>query len=247
MSKVIEYTIGKYQIRINFWFLIIFLLMQTLLNELGFWQLERAKEKRHRIAQLAKGSETILTDLDRISAQQINQFQSVQLDLVLESQVVLLLDNKIDKKRPGYHVLNVAREASSGKRMLVNRGWVFAGGNRDKLPEIKLPDTNWTVNARIYPMVSKAISTAGARIEESFGVLRLPYLDLEIKDQLERQLGIKLENYLLRLNSDSAGAYKANWVWTNMKPEKHLAYALQWFALAFAFLIVSVVVSIKKR
>ena len=247
LKHAIVYTFGRYQIRINFWYLIIFLIVQTLLNELGFWQLSRAKAKQTRIVQLEKGSQSILTSLENISTEQIEQFQSVELDLELVGYNSFLLDNKISNKRPGYHVLNVATDPLSGKYLLVNRGWIFAGADRNKLPQVDLPGANWQVSARIYPIAQEAISTASAEIEESRDLSRLPVLDLKVLAQIEEKLDLKLEPYLLRLNEGSSAAYETNWVWTNMSPQKHLAYAIQWFALALAFLIVSLVVCIKKR
>ena len=78
MSKAFEYTIGPYKIRVNIWLLIVFLLMQTLLNELGFWQLERAKEKQYRIQQLAKGEQSVVSDLSLISEKILNNFKRLK-------------------------------------------------------------------------------------------------------------------------------------------------------------------------
>jgi len=221
--------------------------MQTLLNELGFWQLQRAQEKQVRIAQLEKGNESVLTDLNQVSQQHLEQFQSVDLELELNNRSVLLLDNKINNKRPGYHVLNIAHDDKSGKNILVNRGWIFAGVDRNKLPKVEKPQLDWQVQARIYPISGEAISTGSAQIEKSSNVLRLPVLDQSIKKQIEDILELTLEDYLLRLNKESDSALDVNWMWTNMTPEKHLGYAFQWFALALALLILSFIASIKKQ
>lgn len=224
----------------------IFLVLQTILNELGFWQLNRAKEKQYRIAQLERGSQSVITDLSTISAEQIAQFQSVDIVAKLVGYHILLLDNKIDNKRPGYHVLHVAKDDSSGKLFLVNRGWVFAGHDRSKFPDIEVPNEHWQLSARVYPIADEAISTASAAIEVSRDFIRLPVLDKKNLAEVESRLKIKLEPYILRLNEGSESALKINWMWTNMPPEKHLAYAVQWFALALALLIVSLIASFKK-
>ena len=246
MSKAFEYTVGSYQIRINVWLLIAFLLMQTLLNELGFWQLERAQEKQYRIAQLEKGNQSVITELKSISQESVEQFQSVELDLELNNNIVLFLDNKINEKRPGYHILNVVHDEKTGKNILVNRGWIFSGNDRQRLPNVDWPQARWKVSARIYPIVDESISTARALVEKYGKNYRLPVLDLAIKKQIEESLELKLENYLLRVNQDSEAALVTNWVWTNMTPEKHLGYAFQWFALSLALLILCVIASTKK-
>ncbi len=257
MKHTIEYNVGRYQIRINFWFLIIFLLGQTLLNELGYWQLNRAKEKQHRLEQLEAGGKTAVSDLGELTEAQIEQFQLVNLELLFSHKKMLYLDNKIYQKRPGYHILQVAKDSGSNKYLLVNRGWVFAGESRNSLPELESPsldnvregtaENTVPVIARVYPLAEEAISTESAAIETFANGYRLPVLDLSIKRMLEERLGVELENYILRLNPESKAALQTNWVWTNMPPEKHLAYAIQWYALALAFLVVSFIVCIKKR
>jgi surfeit locus 1 family protein len=246
LSKAFQYKIGPYQISINVWLLIAFLLMQTLLNELGFWQLERAKEKQYRVIQLEKGNQSVLTSLNSISSESIEQFQSVELELELNDKSILFLDNKIMDKRPGYHVLNVAFEKASGKNIIINRGWVFAGADRRRLPTVDWPQINWQVSARIYPIAAESISTAMAQVEKHGKNYRLPVLDLAVKAKIESALDLKLEDYVLRLNRNSNSALETNWLWTNMTPEKHLGYAFQWFALSLALLVLSVIASTKK-
>lgn len=247
MAYSIEYSIGRYQIRFNFWYLIIFLLVQTLLNELGFWQLNRAKEKQARLVQLEKGVANSIKNLAEITQEHLSQFQSVELELVPAVSKTLLLDNKINDKMPGYHVINIAQDNKSGRYVLVNRGWIFAGNDRNKMPEVELPQPEWSVSARVYPIAEESISTAKAEVEFFSGYLRLPMLDATIVRTLEAHFGKKLEPFILRLDDGTQAAFNTNWVWTNMPVEKHLAYAFQWFALAFAFLVISLVVSIKKR
>lgn len=246
MKYAIEYKVGKYRIRLNFWLLICFLVVQTLLNELGFWQLNRAKQKQIRIYQLEKGGESTISDLAQIDKSKIEQFQQVELQLELFGYDSLYLDNKINNKRPGYHILNIVKDSASGKYLLINRGWEFAGGDRGRLPRVELPPRDWLVQGRVYSIATQAISTSDAKVEVSSNALRLPVMDMTIVKQIERHYGIRLESYLIRLNQQSEAALETNWMWTNMSPEKHLAYAIQWFALALALLIISLAVCIKK-
>lgn len=247
LKPTLEYSFGRYQFRVNIWYLIIFLIIQTLLNELGFWQLNRAKEKQYRIAQLEKGSQSVISSLDKIGETEIAQFQNVTLTVSLETQQFFLLDSKIHNKKPGYHVLNLVRDSVTNKTLLVNRGWVFAGKDRNKLPTIDLPPLDWKIEARVYPVAMEVITTSLAKIEKIDGHVRLPQLDISILEQLEKRFDIEIQPYILRLNKNSQGALITNWIWTNMSSEKHLAYAIQWFSLALAFLIISLIVSFKKR
>jgi surfeit locus 1 family protein len=252
LKHTIEYNVGRYQFRINIWFLIIFLLMQTLLNELGFWQLNRAKEKQHRIAQLELGAKQPKTETISLTKAEIERFQLLDLKVEWRDTPLIFLDNKVHQKTPGYHVLQLVQDTagkSSGevRWILVNRGWVFAGVDRNNLPDTRAMQQLSNVQGRAYPLPRLANSTRTAEIEYIRQNYRLPVLDLSVKQALEAKLQVKIEDYILRLNENSEGALLTNWVWTNMPAEKHLAYAIQWFALALAFLIISFIASIKKR
>jgi cytochrome oxidase assembly protein ShyY1 len=41
----------------------------------------------------------------------------------------------------------------------------------------------------------------------------------------------------VRSNSGEPGALDADWKIVNVSPQKHQAYAVQWFAMAFALLV----------
>ncbi|WP_196140074.1 SURF1 family protein [Aliikangiella sp. G2MR2-5] len=249
MRSTISYHIGRYEIRLNIWLLILFLATQTLLNELGFWQLNRAKEKQQRLEFLAKGNENELANLSHISEKELNQFNRVSLELQPLSSKAIFLDNKTHKKVAGYQVLSLAKDVKSGKSVLVNHGWIFGGKDRLELPKFISPydsgDT-WLLSGRLYP-ITEELSPALGEMEVINSNFRIPYLDRAMLSSLEKQFGTRLEAFVIRLDADAPHALEVDWKWTNMPVEKHLAYAVQWFGLALALLIICLVVAIKKR
>ena len=54
---------------------------------------------------------------------------------------------------------------------------------------------------------------------------------------MANQLDTLLYPYSVRLGSDSAGALTIDWPVINVSPEKHTAYAVQWFAMALVLLL----------
>ena len=59
-------------------------------------------------------------------------------------------------------------------------------------------------------------------------------IDVEdMNAQLQKDL---LPRYV-RLDEGSPGAFVTGWQAVNMTPEKHIGYAFQWFAMAFALVI----------
>ncbi|MBL4774099.1 MAG: DbpA RNA binding domain-containing protein, partial [Alcanivoracaceae bacterium] len=154
--------------------------------------------------------------------------------------------NKIQNGNLGYHVLNLITEKSTGRNVFVNRGWINANANRENLPKVTNPPFDWTVLGRIYPINQELLSST-AEIEQFHQVYRLPVMDVGILTKLEEKLGRKIEPFLIRLDKNQDNSFEIDWQWISMLPEKHLAYAFQWFSLAFTLLVISVIASLKRK
>ncbi len=251
LKSTIEYNIGRYHVRINIWLLIVFLILQTLLNELGFWQLNRAKEKQQRLAQVEAGKLNSIKNLADVNNAHLLKFQQVDLGLTILRELPIFVDNKTHKKAPGYHVLQVAQDKQSGKAILINRGWVFADNQRVSLPVDKIEkfefDKQIKITGRLYPISQEPITSLQGELEKLNSGYRIPYLDNNILAELKKNYQLDLEPYIVRIDSADDFALTVNWQWTNMPVEKHLAYAVQWFGLALALLIISLIVAVKRR
>ncbi len=246
LQHSIDYKIGKYQLTINFWFLIIFLLVQTGLNELGFWQLSRAQEKQTRIDKINRQQVSNFYSLKNMTQKMADDFLKINLNVELAESSNLLIENKIQNSQLGYHVLNLVKEKQSNKFVLVNRGWITAKAHRSELPQLDLPSKIWNIKGRLYP-VNKDILSGDAVLEEQRTSLRLPVLDSRMLTLLEKRFNLDIEPYIIRLDKDVSSVYDVDWTWVSMSPEKHLAYAIQWFGLALAFLIISLFALVKKH
>lgn len=220
--------------------------MQTLLNELGYWQLERAKEKKQRIVHLDSNTNQLVTDFAKITKSDLQQFMPVKFEAFLSDDNTYLIENKIQNGELGYHVLNLVTEKSTGKKVFVNRGWINAKANRRNLPQVTNPPFDWQIVGRVYP-INQDILSAEAEIEQYDQIYRLPVMDVNVFAKLKEKLDEKIEPFLIRLDKNQNNGFKIDWQWISMSPEKHLAYAFQWFALAFTLLIVSVIASIKRK
>jgi surfeit locus 1 family protein len=63
-------------------------------------------------------------------------------------QAMVLLDNRIHAGVAGYHVIMPLRIEGSRMHVLVNRGWVAAGADRSRLPQVATPVGTVTVSGR---------------------------------------------------------------------------------------------------
>lgn len=210
------------------------LLLLPLLVSLGFWQLHRAQEKQtiQEEYQLQQALPPVEFDGATVSD---GNYRRVRMAGEFVVDRYWLLENKIQNGRLGYHVIMPFEIGGDRQHSLivVNRGWVEAKAYREELPEFSTPQSKVTLSGMlVMPSSSPFIDESQSQFSE--WPHRLLELDLNV---MQEQLDQTLFPKVLQLDADSPGALAVNWQPINMTPEKHRAYAVQWFALAAALVI----------
>lgn len=203
---------------------------------LGFWQLQRAEQKVAILAAQNGRIEAPAVDLKGVVTEADNQFRNVWVTGDIDNDRTLLLDNRVRHGRPGYEVLTPLRVVSDGKSLwlLVNRGWLMGGVDRSKLPTVPrleaemlqgylyrsepgvvLKDEAW--QRGISPQVIQTLD--GAKAADYLGGFVYPYT-LRLRDTLNNEL-------------------ETGWQVINVSPEKHIGYAVQWFLMGLALMVLS--------
>ena len=207
---------------------------------LGNWQSRRAEEK------LALGR-----DLDDASRRAVlalppspvdahgYEFSHVSVRGEYSARHTILLDNKVLRGTPGYHVLTPLKIGGGDMYVLVNRGWVAAGARRDSLPQIQTPSGTATVEG-IAVVPSIHILELGAKTEEGIVWQNL------VLARYAKWSGLKLQPIVLQQTSDSADGLVRAWERPDTGADRHRGYAFQWYALAITILISYVALSFKR-
>lgn len=223
-------------IRLRFspnWKVTIFtLLLFPVLLKLGFWQLDRAKEKEQIAAELdrqMKAAPLSIDALDLTRPDSLN-FRAIRLQGEYDPQRYLLLDNRVVNGRPGYDVLSLFR-TDDQHTVLLNRGWIAGSPDRSRLPEVPQIQGTQTVVARIHIPQGKDFVLA----EENYAA----QWPLRVQSVNIAELGQLLENeeifpYELRLQAGYPGSLTAHWKAVNQTAARHRGYAVQWFSMAAA-------------
>ncbi len=206
---------------------------------LGTWQLERAAEKRALLAQAARGDtlEAAATLPARDAPVEEWLFQQVALTGVYEADRQILLDNMTHDGRVGYQVLTPLRLAADASLILVNRGWIEAGGPRSELPVLELTGQPRRVTGRLnhLPRPGLRLGQDDPGAPDDPWPRRFLYPE---RDTLEVALGESLPAFQLQLSPQAPDGFTRRWELVNMAPERHVGYALQWFAFAIVLLII---------
>jgi surfeit locus 1 family protein len=236
---------GAYDFSPSLWPTLATVLLVPIMTGLGVWQLERASWKQELVDNNADRSHLPPVSLESLDEyQDTHQYRKVFVRGYYDMDHQLLLDNRTHEGHAGYHVLTPLRMADSDKTVLVNRGWVPVGSSRDVLPDI--PGTRGEILVDATFMVpAEKIFRLGASEEQHEGWPQVVQ-QIELKG-LEQRLGYPLQPLILLLDKDDEFGFIRDWkVVYGVTPEKHRAYAMQWFTLAVVLLIIYIGVNSKR-
>lgn len=214
--------------------IMLYLLLLVLLINLGFWQLNRADEKRILID---KQTQTMTEKPLQLTAAivdkpEILRYRKITVAGHYDTGHQFLLDNQIFKGKAGYFVLTPFIIEKGKTAVLVNRGWILANPDRHILPEVSIKSLQTMLSGRINNFPSVGIKLAGAGIPTQSEPAVIQIVDTQI---LAKKLGYALFSFQVELDANEPEGYTRQWLTTTlMSPQQHFGYALQWFGLACA-------------
>lgn len=198
----------------------------------GFWQLDRADQKRTALAQQEAGFAQSPQNL----AEVIDVANYVRVYIEGQwSEEVFLLDNRTRSGRVGYEVVSLVRTENLAP-VLVNRGWIPAGNDRTVLPKVEQPLNGQRVEGYLYRATQKPI-VFEEQVWTQTWPERAQVIDFEL---MQQRIGEELYPFVLRIDRQSPLAFQADWKIERDGPGMHIGYAFQWFAMALTIVIMTV-------
>ena len=236
-------NIKSYQLKVTLFGSALFTIMLILLISLGFWQLDRAKQKLQIKAEIQAHSHSKSLSLSDIDKRWLQSKSDKKLRKALEYYPLLVngeyevnhliyLDNKIQNHLVGYRVLAPLYTAG-GRIILVDRGWLPATTDRSVLPKMKVESGQQTVIGHIVFPPSRVFALSQA-IEKGDWPLVIEYIDLK---QIAERLKSPVYRFILKLGQ----------IKTKVNVQRHYGYAVQWFALALTWIILFMVLAVKRE
>lgn len=213
---------------------------------LGLWQLDRAEEKRQLTAKFERGAEHTV-QLSAATLERLPRYQEIEARGRYDGGRQVLLDNMPSlggsSGRPGYHVWTLLH-LEHGGAVLVNRGWVPMTESRDRPPTAAVDDKPRTVVGRL-----DYLPEPGLRLAATVPRGRWPeVMYYPTGKELSKLFGEPIPARIILLDPHAPDGYERVWQvrTTDFGPERHIGYAVQWFALALAVVVVFIVVNLKK-
>jgi len=215
--------------------------LAALFASLGFWQLGRAETSRATIAQFASGADDeVLASLPPTLDDDL-RFRRVEIDGEYLASPQFLLDNMLHEGAAGYHVLTALRVRGTAQLVLVNRGWVPAS-DRAVLPDVAVGAAARTVTGRLERLPRPGMRLGEQAPDRGDAVVILQY---PTAAELEQRLGAPVFDYQVLLEPAAEDGYVRDWKAPGMAPERHLAYAGQWWALSLGALAAAIVIAVR--
>ena len=221
---------------------------------LGMWQLDRAEQKQTAAAELENRSfaplvnlnERVFDDGSELSGYRVNAAGTYR-------GATILLDNQVHNGRVGYLVYGALALNARNQSVLVNRGWLGAGPDRGRPPEVVTPPGSQQLEGQLSLPPQGGIRLQGSEVIEPFGhgMWRVQAIDF---DALSAVIGAELLTVtVVLLGDDDAYGIQRDWNSpgsTRGAPSgesRHLGYAFQWFALALTVVVVAGVLTLRAR
>lgn len=208
--------------------------MVPLMIGLGFWQLQRAADK----AALATAFEArqqqgpARIDALRGASAESLAYIPVQLRGEFQRDAYFLLDNQVRGGQFGYEVLAVLALEHDDGAVLVNRGWIAGDASRQSLPAVPEVDGPVEITGHVYVAPGAPFLLAEQQIEERWPK-RIQAVEMEkLATAIAQVHPGEVFPFPVRIDAGQPGALAADWQIVNMSPQKHQAYAVQWFAMA---------------
>ena len=169
----------------NFRFLVpSFLILATIvfLMSLGFWQLDRADQKRTIEASIQKANTGVVELIVNQNELLSKEYYEVRLQGSYISDKQFIYDNQIVNQVSGYYVLTPFVLKGQPNAVLVNRGFIPWNGRRDKLADIDVDSASREIKVQVSNPI-KRIELKTSDISNQFPVL-IQAIDFDVIEEI---------------------------------------------------------------
>lgn len=214
---------------------ILYCLGLMLLSGLGTWQINRGLSKDN-VLSLVNNKHKDYPQLSELPENSSSaNYQQATLAGQWYDKQFFLLDNRIYKGQAGYEVLTPF-QLPDNQHLLINRGWI----PRSQTDNIPLPESAELTGTLYLPKKGYTIGEAihSDQLIDNIWPKTSLYMDPAAFSAALKQ---PLSPLILVLDETHPDSLIRIWKPVVIEPERHYAYALQWYGLAVVFIIFGVI------
>lgn len=227
-------TFKKLRFKFKPVFTLLCLFFFSLFCILGWWQIQRYHFKKTLLSHFQERFRSEPKSFP-ISSKSLDdlQFQPIKTEGYYQNDKNILIQNQFYQDQIGYEVLTPLQIPGQNKLLLIDRGWI-AKTNANKIPIIEKISTLQHVTGYIK-LTNEYQFILGKNI---LNPMVLPLVMQKIDFEQIAELTHKtFFPYIVRLSPKAQNGFIRDWIIATILPERHMAYAVQWFALALLLLI----------
>jgi surfeit locus 1 family protein len=191
----------------------------------GFWQLDRRGEKLD--LETAFANATGYTSY--ASGNGIRPFERLEVRGRYLGERQIILDNMIVDGRVGHFILTPLETGGDEPLVIVNRGFVPMSDAGIRQADIDVERASREVRGRVGRLPRPGYRMGAAIPEVTSWPVHAVY---PVYEDLEITLGREVQPFVLLLDADEPDGWTRAWQPDGVGPGRHLAYAVQWFAMA---------------
>ena len=212
------------------------------LVSLGFWQLERADDKRSIEASIKQANTGSVELIRKEEGLQSKEYYEVRLQGKYLSDKQFIYDNQIVDQVSGYYVLTPYVLEGQSKAILINRGFIPWNGRRDKLADIVIGQETREIKVQISKPIKRM------ELKPSEVGIQFPALiqSIDLQDMADRAK-VDFSSVIGLLDASASNGFIRKWEPYTGSIEKHIGYAVQWFLMALVLAIIGIRIAIKQR
>jgi surfeit locus 1 family protein len=214
----------------------------VLLISLGFWQLDRADEKRAIEDQIFRANSGDVELIDSAEFLKDKEYYHVRLQGSYIGDRQFIYDNQIVDQISGYYVLTPFILKGDSKSVLINRGFIPWNGRRDKLADIDIREKLTEVKVQI----SKPVKRMELKVSETTGDFPILIQALDL-DEMSAIASLDLGSVVGLLSPESENGFVRQWEPYTGSIERHIGYAIQWFLMALVLAFIGIRLALKQR
>jgi cytochrome oxidase assembly protein ShyY1 len=213
---------------------------------LGVWQLDRAGQAQALLDAFAGAATATPEDFSTVNTNPpADRFPKVRVRGHFLADRGWWRDEQLNGGRVGVEAYAAFAADGSDALLLVDRGWSawsHVPGTQPSMPAA--PQGEVELTGMYAPFPASGLRLGGSVLPKQSA---WPKLTLAIdREEIAADLGRPLLPRVLLLDADAASGFERTWTPALMPPERHRAYAFQWFAFALAALVAFVVLHWKK-
>lgn len=214
---------------------------------LGIWQMDRGSQKRQIhdafiVAQAAPPMKFSDILASGFSNKEI-ALRNVTLSGRFDKSTTFVLDNQVVSGIAGYHILTGFSISGSERAVLINRGWVPAGDDRNVIDPIITPSDYIELTGRLlFPEDNWFIDENFAE-QLSNGIYRILEINIE---KISADSKTNFLPFIILLDAEMGAGFTRKWPIPDSNEMRHQGYAFQWFMMALVVMVIYVSVNLKK-